>query len=366
MKIGILTLLVPLAFLIVALVMGFSRNHRKDFKPRSQKRPRPWIILALVVIAGTVAGGVFTSFVYYDKAKTSATSRLHEIMWSRLASKGLQLKQDGDHLVIQTFDDHEAWQNLEVLVPEGHEPPPEWAQRAAGSVREPRSSGDLDVLTRWPDPNEPVIVGYSTTPAEVDEAKDVARTAAASHLIANLLWYMHPRVATPSSFDSVVRSLASSRLVFDELDVLIEDRYEEKVPRPAGQFHRAAVMVRADPTTLDRLARQLARISGVALVEPRDSSSSSRVETLMAQPITEVEVSYEELPAFAKAILVAALIAAIFLTWLFLSAGSRGRWSWSLRLLTFALLGALYWFIFWFSAYSVKHAELFERIQEIK
>lgn len=124
-------------------------------------------------------------------------------------------------------------------------------------------------------------------------------------------------------------------------------------------------MIRADGPTLERIARRLGREHGFVLGEPRSSTDVEPFETLTTKPVS-VEVRSVEKTVRVQATLTFALIAAIFLTWFFLSAGSRGRWSWSLRLLSFLLLGAVYWFIYWFSTNAATVEPVFPIIRTIK
>ena len=405
--------------MMTTLVGSFAFGVAQALKRRSGEQPErkapSWAVWTMVIVAVLIAGVVLFGFFAFEAHNTAVESsrlRVHQAMLNRLSDKYLQVRQDKDRLTIQSINDLDSWVNLEMLVPKGHPPPPEWAGLAGGSLRQWRWFEKLAVKTRWPQAQEPWdsddtdltqtrvmriakegddeveyhvlnqkrtapreteprLVGYSNSPSNAEDAMNAARWAAAAHLQANLLFYMYPRLADAKTFPMVINNVHGSGLIHQELDVLIENQYTERVPRPAGEFHRAAVMVRADRDTLERLAREFARTSKISLVEPRRPAQSSKErlraeEVMTTERLKTVEVTYEKLPLFAKAVLGLALVVAVCLIWLFLSAGPRGTWSWPLRFLMLAALAIVYWFMYWFGPYAVWLAELQKVTREIR
>lgn len=327
---GALVLLALVLFIGGLILYAYHVQRREHSKTTRGVSHRIFVVLTLWIVAviSITAGFRLTSLMTQRFTISEQRARLSPRVL-------LETKSDGQ-IHLDTVDDYAAWSNLQILVPKDYPPAPQWVVNVAGAKYGESVFDGLHLRGYLPAGDLQRLVGYSISPEKTEsDAIESARQSALDQLAANVFGHAYPRMGLRDMNVPALKKMADPRGYASELDVLIEAKHVEKIPRPAGEFYRAAVLVRADGETLQHLAENRAQAEDITLRRPAQKSESRK--------LVKNEKKWPRL--LTQSTSLAAIIVAL---WAFLSAGSRGAWAWPLRALSTFVLVVIYMFLYSF------------------
>jgi hypothetical protein len=303
-KASVLLVVLVLALVLLAVTLIAALASRRPASGHSGSRAA-WVFASIFIFCVLLLVGFFAWFtVRVESPRRSLTATIEP--------QGAPVLEVGD---LETGDlgsgDFEQWQKANALAPPATGKP--WLSDAPGSQGQ--------------------IVGYSGLEPEDGSkpgAREAARAAAMQaaersamgHLEALLLQGIKGKhdIASSVSLEEL-KSLAVAE-IRRALPPLIADRFEQEVPGKSAnlKYHRAAVLVKADPKALDSMTHELA---------DRLQQHAREAEAHRSTVITTV----------ASAL---GLAFVVFLLYSFLNAGTKGHFAWPLRIISVATLLAVY------------------------
>jgi hypothetical protein len=214
------------------------------------------------------------------------------------------------------------WRKADALETVGLPPEKPWLSDAAGSSHWVATIRGLRISGRRPGPKG-AIVAYSGLEPSPEDAVRAARDAALGQIGALAIFEAHGKGLPDSTSEGVLLEAlgACEAGVLRHLDTMTQETALQELRGKTGNsYHRAALLVRADASSLEPLVEELRERATAAI----DSRSLRRQELILA---------------VASAL---GLAFVIFLLYSFLNAGTKGHFAWPLRFVSLAALILLY------------------------
>lgn len=218
------------------------------------------------------------------------------------------------------YRDVEVWRRESVLgfVPFSPKERPDWCHEGVETAPESVRSHDTMFLSAlrgrdW-------LVGYSSQNPQIAVAQREALAAARRKLALEALLQLK-NVVTDFDvlpFEDLAVRLATRYSIGDRQYTYVEKATLEREQRPYGSVYRAAVRIAADPATVDVLARRI----------------GEHVDRFGSDPQPELGA------AFFSGMLLVVLAFSAFLVYVFIRAGTTGRWAYPLRVVAGGMLVA--------------------------
>ena len=225
-------------------------------------------------------------------------------------------------LEARRYRDVEMWRRESVLnfVPFSAKERPDWCREGLETEPETVRLNDTVFLSSLPEGRD-WIAGYSSQDPEIQVAQRDALAAARRKLALEALLQVKKAVPDFAAlpFEKIAERLVMRHSIGDRQDTYLEKVTLEHERRPYGSVYRAAVRIRADPETIDTLARRICRSV--------DFSGEGRDPDVQG--------------AFFSAMILVALAFSAFLMYVFLRAGATGAWVYPLRVVSGGMLVAV-------------------------
>lgn len=224
-----------------------------------------------------------------------------------------------------------AWLKADALEAVG--PPPEkpWIQDAAGSSYWSATIRGLRISGRRPGPDG-AIVAYSGLEPSRDDALEAARRAASGQVGALVILEAHGKGLPASTSErAILEALGAAAVDIEDFLALAprDTAVQELRGQTGNAYHRAAILVRADASSLEPL------VTGFR----ERVAAAAEARTLRRQ---------ELVLAVASAL---GLALVVFLLYSFLNAGTKGHFAWPLRFVSLGTLILLYLGLMYFQGW---------------
>lgn len=332
MKAGVLLVGLVLALAVLTFILIGILASRKPSSGHSGSRAA-WIFASIFIFCVLLLAGFFAIFtvrVETERRSQPAATLQHggvEPSILEAPASTVSLPLEAEEIAREDF---EQWQKADALALAAPDKP--WLSDAAGSQPWSDEFRGLRIAGRTPGP-QGRIVGYShlepedsSKPSAREAARAAARAAAEHSAVRHVGALLLRGIKGAHDVAASVPVEKLKSLADDEarraLPTLIVDRYEQDVPGKSAnlKYHRAAVLVKADPKVLDSMVQKL------------KESAQERAREAVAHR--------REIVTTVASALGLAFVA--FLLYAFLNAGTKGHFAWPLRIISVATLLVVY------------------------